>query len=63
MIFERYAYSERVLAAINAYGNPFTAHLDAGCGMALDMITGAPHDYGGGRELAPFSVSYCKMER
>ena len=44
-------------------GNPFTAHFDAGCGMAVDMITGAPHDFGGGSELAPYSVSYWKMER
>ena len=63
LIFERYADGERVLVAINADGNPFTAHFDAGCGMAVDMITGAPHDFGGGSELAPYSVSYWKMER
>ena len=61
--WERYAGGERVLVAINADGNPFTAHFDAGCGMAVDMITGAPHDFGGGSELAPYSVSYWKMER
>ena len=63
LIFERYADGERELVAINADGNPFTAHFDAGCGMAVDMITGAPHDFGGGSELAPYSVSYWKMER
>ena len=52
-----------LVVAINADGNPFTAHFDAGCGMAVDMITGAPHDFGGGSELAPYSVSYWKMER
>ena len=44
LIFERYADGERVLVAINADGNPFDAHFDAGCGRAVDLITGADHD-------------------
>ena len=63
LIFERCADGERVLVAINADGSPFTAHFDAGCGTAVDLITGAPHDFGGGSELPPYSVSYWKMER
>ena len=63
LIFERCADGERVLVAINADSSPFTAHFDAGCGTAVDMITGTPHDFGGGSELPPYSVSYWKMER
>ena len=62
-IFERKCEDERVLVAINASGNPYTAHFDAGCGMAEDMITGKPHDFGGGSELAPYSAAFWKMER
>ncbi len=62
-IFERAVEGERVLVVINASGEPFTAHFDAGCGMAEDLITGAPHDFGGGGELQPYSAAFWKMER
>ena len=62
LIFERRVDGERVLVAINADSNPFTAHFDAGCGMAVDMITGAPHDFGGGSELPPCSAFFWKCE-
>ena len=62
-IFERASEHERVLVAINADGVPFTAHFDAGCGMATDLITGQPHDFGGGSELPPYSAAFWKMER
>ena len=62
-IFERKTDSERVLVAINADDQPFTAHFDAGCGTAVDLITGEMHDFGGGSELAPYSAAYWKMER
>lgn len=62
-IFERKTDSERVLVAINADDQPFTAHFDAGCGTAVDLITGETHDFGGGSELAPYSAAYWKMER
>ena len=62
-IWERKTEGERVLVAINADSAPFTAHFDAGCGMATDLITGKPHDFGGGSELAPYSVVFWKMER
>ena len=52
-IFERKTDSERVLVAINADDQPFMAHFDAGCGTAVDLITGETHDFGGGSELAP----------
>lgn len=62
-IFERAVEGERVLVAINASGESFTAHFDAGCGMAQDLITGKPHDFGGGSELPPYSAAFWKMER
>lgn len=62
-IFERASEHERVMVAINADEAPFTAHFDAGCGMATDLITGQPHDFGGGSELPPYSAAFWKMER
>ena len=63
LIFERYADGERGLVAINADGNPFDAHFDAGCGRAVDLITGADHDFGGGSTLEPYSCHFWKCER
>ena len=62
-IFERASEHERVLVAINADEAPFIAHFDAGCGLATDLITGQPHDFGGGSELPPYSAAFWKMER
>lgn len=62
-IFERKTEDERVLVAINASGNPFTAHFDAGCGTAVDLLSGKTHDFGGGSVLEPYSVAFWKMER
>ena len=62
-IFERKADRERVLVAINADAEPFAAHFDAGCGRAVDLITGDPHDFGGGSTLPPYSAAFWKMER
>ncbi len=62
-IFERKSENERVLVAINADSEPFTAHFDAGCGQATDLITGNLHDFGGGSELAPYSAYFWKCER
>jgi len=62
-IFERAVPGERVLVAINADSQPFTAHFDAGCGEALELLTGTRHDFGGGSQLAPYSVEYWKMEQ
>ena len=62
-VFQRRTDSERVLVAINAAGEPYTAHFDAGCGQAVDLLTGKPHDFGGGSELPPYSVAFWKCER
>jgi len=63
IIFERACDGERVLVAVNAGGETFTAHFDAGCGMAEELISGQKHDFGGGSQLPPYSVQYWKMER
>lgn len=63
IIFERKSGHERVLVAINADAADYTAHFDAGCGQAVDLITGKPHDFGGGSLLPAYSASYWKMER
>ena len=63
IIFERAVDGERVLVAINADSVPYTAHFDAGCGQAEDLVTGKIHDFGGGSELPAYSVAYWKMER
>ncbi len=62
-IFERRTDTERVLVAINADSESYTAHFDAGCGTAVDLITNEPHDFGGGSELLPYSAHFWKMER
>ena len=62
-VFERAAEGHRVLVALNADSQPFTAHFDAGCGTAVDLITGQPHDFGGGSELPPYSAFYWQTER
>lgn len=62
-IFERKTEAERVLVAINADAEAYHAHFDAGCGMAVDLITGKEHDFGGGSLLPGYSAYFWKMER
>ena len=62
-IFQRRTDGQRVLVAVNADSQPYTAHFDAGCGLAVDLLTGETHDFGGGSELPPYSVSYWECER
>ena len=62
-IFQRKTDNERVLVAINADSEPYTAHFNAGCGRAVDLITGKDHDFGGGSQLPPYSVAFWKCER
>ena len=50
---------------IEALGNPakdFMAHFDAGCGTAVDLITGEKHDFGGGSLLPAYSAYFWLME-
>ncbi len=62
-IFERKSEHERVLVAINADSEPFTAHFNAECGRAVDLISGRDHDFGGGSLLEPYAAYYFKAER
>jgi cyclomaltodextrinase len=62
-IFERRSEHERVMVAINADAGSYHCDFDAGCGMAVDLITGAPHDFGGGSDLPGYSCAYWKMEK
>ena len=61
-IFERYADGERILVAINAADYEYTAHFDAGCGRALDLLTGNYFDFGGGTKLPPYSCYVLRCE-
>ncbi len=61
-IFERKTENERVLVAINADSCEFTAHFDAGCGRAVDILTGCEHDFGGGSLLPAYSAFFWKCE-
>ena len=62
-IFERNSGDQRILVAINMDSNPYTAHFDAGCGQAKELISGNIHDFGGGSTLQPFSSEIWLMER
>ncbi|MBR6880962.1 MAG: cyclomaltodextrinase [Clostridiales bacterium] len=62
-IFERNCGDQRVLVAINMDSNPYTAHFDAGCGQAQELISGTIHDFGGGSTLPPKSSQIWLMER
>lgn len=35
---------------------------DAGCGMAVDLISGESHDFGGGSTLPAYSAFFWKCE-
>ena len=42
----------------------FTLHfVSPVAALAVDLISGNMHDFGGGSELPPYSVQYWKMER
>lgn len=60
-IFERAFQGERILVAVNADEAPFTAHFNAEAGRAMDLLTGRPHDFGGGSQMPPYSAAYWKI--
>ncbi len=62
-IIERKCDGERVLVCINADENPYTAHFDAGCGTADDLISQEKIDFGGGLDMKPYSAMFLKMEK
>ena len=62
-IFERACEGERILVAINADSEEYTAHFEAGCGRAIDLLTGEAFDFGGGTRLPPYCAMFLQMER
>lgn len=62
LIFERRQGQDRVLVAINADSSPYHADFNAEAGCAVDLITGKPHDFGGGSHLPPYSCAFWKTE-
>ena len=60
-IIERCCDGERIMVAINADDQPYTAHFDARCGRAEELLTGTMHDFGGGSELKPYSIEVWKL--
>lgn len=61
-VFRREFEGERIIVAINASDSPYVAHFDAGCGKAVDLVTGKDHDFGGGSEIQPYTIAYWKCE-
>ncbi len=61
-IFQRQVEGQRVLVAVNADSQPYTAHFDAGCGQGVDLLTGEIHDFGGGSLLPAYSVAFWRCE-
>lgn len=59
-IIQREYDGERILTAINADGQQFTAYFDSGCAQATDLITGACHDFNEGSVLPPYSAVIWK---
>ena len=53
--------SERVLAAVNADENPYTAHADFGAVEAVDLITGKKVSFEGGLNLPPCTGYLLKV--
>ena len=63
LAFQRAVEGERVIVAVNAADAPVTLHFDAGCGRAVDLITGEPHDFGGGSEVPARTCRFWRCER
>ena len=62
LVFQRAVQGERVIVAVNADSECYTAHFDAGAGRGQDLITGRQHDFGGGSLLQPYSVYFWRTE-
>lgn len=63
LVFQRAVEGERVIVAVNAAAEPVTLHFDAGCGRAVDLVTGEPHDFGGGSEVPGHTCRFWRCER
>ena len=47
---------------LNADSDEYVAHFNAGCGMAVDLISGEKVDFGGGTHLPAYSAYFWKCE-
>ncbi|MGN0424099.1 MAG: alpha-amylase family glycosyl hydrolase [Acetatifactor sp.] len=61
-VFARGTGSERVLVAINADEQEYTAHFNPQCGSAVDLLTGEQVVLDGGLKMPGYSVAYLKCE-
>ena len=61
-IIQRAVDGERVLIAVNAEDQPFTAHFDVGCDEAEELLTNTKCDFSNGIEMPPYSsqIFMCK---
>lgn len=60
-VIRRECEDEVVMVAINADGEDFVGHFDAGSGQAVDLITGKTHDFGGGSSMPAYSAQVWKV--
>lgn len=63
LLFQRTTDAERIIVAVNISDEPYTFHFDAQCGRAIELISGAKHDFGGGSEVPAFTCYYWLCER
>lgn len=59
-VFKREADGEKVLVAINADENEYTAYFDTECADALNLITGKKEDLSGKIGLPPYSFRFYR---
>ena len=60
IVMERQADGERVLCAVNAGSEEYSAPFDTGCGGGLDLISGETFSFGGQLRLPPYSAYYWR---
>ena len=61
LVFERHSDKERVLVAVNASADPYTAcHQDIS-GEAEELLSGEMVTLDGKTELPPYSIQYFKL--
>jgi cyclomaltodextrinase len=59
-VFVRNLNGERILIAINADAQDYTAHFDVGCSAAKDLISGETVRFDGGLQMKAYSAMYLK---
>lgn len=61
LVFRREADGEKMIIAINASSNAFSARFNAGAGEGTDILTGKLQRFDNGAELPPYSAFYWKV--